>query len=120
MMAPVLGRPAVSLPGPRGARDTGHPGSSSGDIPADALGMSVHLHRGTSLLVAGLALLALAFVGWTLESTILSPTALARSTPALLAQPTARAATVRSVERGITASLPAIADRKSTRLNSSH
>ena len=71
--------------------------------------MSVHLHRGTSLLVAGLALLALAFVGWTLESTILSPTALARSTPALLAQPTARAATVRSVERGITASLPAIA-----------
>jgi hypothetical protein len=71
--------------------------------------MSVHLHRGTSLLVAGLALLALAFIGWTVESTILSPTALARATPDLLAQPTARAATVRSVERGIVATLPAIA-----------
>mgnify|MGYP003337111570 CR=1 FL=1 len=61
------------------------------------------------LLVAGLALLALAFVGWTVESTVLSPTALARATPDLLAQPTARDATVRSIERGIVATVSAVA-----------
>lgn len=59
--------------------------------------------------MAGLALLALAFVGWTVESTVLSPTALARATPDLLAQPTARDATVRSIERGIVATVPAVA-----------
>lgn len=70
--------------------------------------MSVHLHRGTSLLVVGLALLAAAYVGWTVESTVLSPTALARATPDLLAQPTVRDATVRAVERGITAGVPGV------------
>ena len=48
--------------------------------------MAMHAPRGTALLVSGLALLAFAYVGWTVESTVLSPTALHDATPELLAQ----------------------------------
>ena len=48
--------------------------------------MAMHAPRGTALLVSGLALLAVAYVGWTVESTVLSPTALHDATPELLAQ----------------------------------
>lgn len=70
--------------------------------------MAMQSPRGATLLVSGLALLALAFVGWTVETTVLSPTALRDATDDLLAQPTAREATESAVARGLTLALPGL------------
>ncbi|MEY3360307.1 MAG: hypothetical protein RL531_26 [Actinomycetota bacterium] len=70
--------------------------------------MAMQSPRGAALLVSGLALLALAFVGWTIETTVLSPTALHDATDDLLAQPTARDATESAVARGLTLALPGL------------
>ncbi|MFM7061110.1 MAG: hypothetical protein ACKOZL_08010 [Actinomycetes bacterium] len=70
--------------------------------------MAMQSPRGAALLVSGLALLAVAFVGWTVETTVLSPTALHDATDDLLAQPTARVATESAVARGLTLALPGL------------
>ena len=70
--------------------------------------MAMQSPRGAALLVSGLALLAVAFVGWTVESTVLSPTALHDATGELLAQPTARTATEGAVDRGLALAIPGL------------
>jgi len=70
--------------------------------------MAMQSPRGAALLVSGLALCALAFVGWTVETTVLSPTALRDASADLLDQPTARAATESAVDRGLAISLPGV------------